>query len=105
MRISDWSSDVCSSDLLVPAKYGRIDFPAQGILCRRQCEHDIGEAYGPDDHQVDIAVGVQVALGHRSIDEGAIDPVGQRCEFVTQAIHDACGLSQDRKSVVTGQSV
>src|SRR3546814_17850356 len=95
---------MASLDELVPAKYGRIDFPAQGILCRRQCEHDIGEAYGPDDHQVDIAVGVQVALGHRSIDEGAIDPVGQRCEFVTEDLHRSEERREGKACVSTCRS-
>src|SRR3546814_6448810 len=31
MRISDWSSDVCSSDLLLPAAGGLLTIPAAGI--------------------------------------------------------------------------
>src|SRR3546814_4882798 len=49
MRISDWSSDVCSSDLLTAREQGRVAVPALGEL-RKQVEGalDLGCGSGCD---------------------------------------------------------
>src|SRR3546814_2500734 len=45
MRISDWSSDVCSSDLLRPAHHRLAADPARRARCRRRGDGDV--APGP----------------------------------------------------------
>src|SRR3546814_2229267 len=72
MRISDWSSDVCSSDLLVPlplalgaepgdGRAGRMDADLAGIehadaqdvaIARRPGADDLGEEGDADAHQL-----------------------------------------------------
>src|SRR3546814_12634461 len=89
MRISDWSSDVCSSDLLAQ--------PDLGALAQRDVGEDRHIAAGLQPAPVEIqpgAVGqthllLAVSLG-RGIDIG-VDP--------------GLGLLGDRKSVVEGKSV
>src|SRR3546814_11115600 len=60
MRISDWSSDVCSSDLLVAAdpadaEIARIGMPE--IVARHRGRRQHGEALGQDDPR--LRAGVQ----------------------------------------------
>src|SRR3546814_14220215 len=51
MRISDWSSDVCSSDLPPPAKgerHSRASVPALVLLCSRgQADEALANINGP----------------------------------------------------------
>src|SRR3546814_12665953 len=82
MRISDWSSDVCSSDLLA-------DVPVEGpprLLLLLDCGLDALALGGP-------GLGARrrnVAAGHR-VEDGALVPVHP--------------VDADRKSVVSGKSV
>src|SRR3546814_2076181 len=46
MRISDWSSDVCSSDLAIPPIYVKGD-PSRGLLPCADCHGPKGEGLGP----------------------------------------------------------
>src|SRR3546814_11839256 len=67
MRISDWSSDVCSSDLLVEtarAALHRDDDPRRGAAPRRG-HHALAQGLGRYDHRPGAAVRehVQVVLG------------------------------------------
>src|SRR3546814_8972196 len=55
MRISDWSSDVCSSDLRVPRDRGRGPLPAR--LCRQPRHHDFGCARRGRAHGRAVAAG------------------------------------------------
>src|SRR3546814_7023078 len=52
MRISDWSSDVCSSDLMLSAGRGRAGRCAGLLgLCRRRCaDDDLGAASFLEEH-------------------------------------------------------
>src|SRR3546814_18390995 len=92
MRISDWSSDVCSSDLL--DAIGDID-----ELARLGVEHEdpdrLARAIGPG-HQYD-----RLAVPHEA---------GAQIDIVHFAarrkVHDsALPVVKDRKSVVEGKSV
>src|SRR3546814_11411407 len=92
MRISDWSSDVCSSDLRV------IDL-FQFLLDQR-CDnqpavlgHDL-ETVVEDRHG---GIHVQVAL--------AFDPVGDRRDALDFGQAQEAEHLEDRKSVVEGMSV
>src|SRR3546814_11074261 len=52
MRISDWSSDVCSSDLVV-ATFSRIINPPEGVSSARKAYYIMVEKVSaPDDHTV-----------------------------------------------------
>src|SRR3546814_9406141 len=67
MRISDWSSDLCSSDLLAPAR----DAPVERV--EDESQRDQGHA----DHQVADDAFLQEA--HRREDSaGAAEGIGQR---------------------------
>src|SRR3546814_12336804 len=76
MRISDWSSDVCSSDLLLPSIDGEIEQPVTIVhrldpAARRPiCFEDVGTPAQIADevHAVDLAAGQQyVARGEDRI--------------------------------------
>src|SRR3546814_13678483 len=84
MRISDWSSDVCSSDLL-PQPCRRLD--------DRQ-EFRRGQARAADQRAVDVA-GAEQFGGIVAVDRAAIE----------QAPVRRAGADADRKSVVEGKSV
>src|SRR3546814_11279208 len=68
MRISDWSSDVCSSDLVVPA----LRAPArQGFLAR---EHDLAEKLGRVGHVEIELCGAKIA--GPGIQDIVVDSIG-----------------------------
>src|SRR3546814_9996091 len=46
MRISDWSSDVCSSDLIIPAQYRVIVTVRPRMVCR-SCGDSVAQAKAP----------------------------------------------------------
>src|SRR3546814_20846137 len=89
MRISDWSSDVCSSDLPRAAGAGEIGFRLLELVVR---DHIVELAPAEEDRLVEQAVVRQVAVLHREAaadhDEAAIGPriarsderrVGEEC--------------------------
>src|SRR3546814_20451520 len=94
MRISDWSSDVCSSDLLGAG------------------QHLAGQEAGEErDAEID-----QHRLGHRpeaDVDDAALEPEERRqdgeeepgIDADKQDLEDRVEGDQDRKSVVEGKSV
>src|SRR3546814_16238180 len=107
MRISDWSSDVCSSDLPRPLRGGgRCGDPCPARLWRRsqppRARHDDdagggrGRAGGEDAPARRAIVGVSRGGG----DPGAVGRTGQR-----RAGTGAGGRAGDRKSGVQGKSV
>src|SRR3546814_16559992 len=70
MRISDWSSDVCSSDLVALARVGEVvgggDRAAQRHhLARVRAPRDVGEALRGVDH--DLLVEGRVGLGDEAL--------------------------------------
>src|SRR3546814_798706 len=81
MRISDWSSDVCSSDLLDFLVIGRAE----------------DEALHIDARQVD-AIGVEAADGHDLLDLGDADLRGGRHRLV----EIACGLAENQITALVG---
>src|SRR3546814_12401490 len=84
MRISDWSSDVCSSDLR-RAVDPRVDAPVVETLGRQDSLHQFG-------------VGGQAGAHHRDIVSLAV-AIAERRQIVEQV------GELDRKSVVLGKSV
>src|SRR3546814_10335214 len=87
MRISDWSSDVCSSDLLE----GHERHP--GVAARTEGQHvEAGEGH----HILDGGVFHEL-LGDRA---GELLGPRQRSGW-----RQEIGIDQDRKSVVSGKSV
>src|SRR3546814_4361750 len=74
MRISDWSSDVCSSDLLVERFRYRL-----GVGCRAAADHDPGTARGEHlgniqahalrsaDNDGDLARQVELVVAHANL--------------------------------------
>src|SRR3546814_13425333 len=84
MRISDWSSDVCSSDLPGDVDFGR------GL--------GEGEVAGAETH-------FEIALEERAheLGQGALE-VGEAGVLVDQQAFDLVE-HRDRKSVVSGKSV
>src|SRR3546814_16763561 len=46
MRISDWSSDVCSSDLIIPAQY-RVIVTVRPKMACRSCGDGVAQAKAP----------------------------------------------------------
>src|SRR3546814_9429105 len=94
MRISDWSSDVCSSDLIIGGRIGvprvqrgRADIVAdqrrilvEQILDRQREREDLGDL-GPV-RQVEIAVA-------RDMQIIGLDPVGVQYPFIIGAVEPA----------------
>src|SRR3546814_7055688 len=95
MRISDWSSDVCSSDLAITA----LDQAAD--LARRHRGNGLDEQIGP---------AVKRARAHDTALQ-RLGPVGRRgCQAgeiaaLLQLRQDAFGFLADRKSVLLGKLV
>src|SRR3546814_9180958 len=79
MRISDWSSDVCSSDLHEP---GEPAFPCKGLVDPSSC---------PLEGHIDVALLVRPRIAPRptAVEDG-----------VTCALRAGVPLVEDRKSVV-----
>src|SRR3546814_2044854 len=98
MRISDWSSDVCSSDLLAPWRaVQRDDVPGRGGAHLEQALRLVLQVFRPGQ----IAqLGLQHADGLALLQQGAV----QLDQFVLAALH-GIGQLVDRKSVASGQSV
>src|SRR3546814_19813151 len=95
MRISDWSSDVCSSDLAVAAQEAGVDHPA---ACH--CV-DLAATGGLDQHAVAIAVD-HAAGRPRQV---AADVRAGTADFDWRRWLAAGVLAGERKSVVSGKNV
>src|SRR3546814_18313649 len=105
MRISDWSSDVCSSDLAVAGRAG-----AEGVVEREQAWLDLvdgeagdraGELGREGGALAGLGAGLGAALGVprlRFLGEGeAVGEVERRLEAVGQARLDAGARSEERR--------
>src|SRR3546814_18058623 len=86
MRISDWSSDVCSSDLHADAQRGDL-----GVV-------DV------DARRAVAALRADVPFGQR-VDHRLLDPAHVVAHADLQALQVEQRIDQDRKSVVWGKSV
>src|SRR3546814_12419216 len=95
MRISDWSSDVCSSDLLVVDHH--LDLAKAG-LCHWEILRNLGaEIYYEDLRETRI-------VGNNGMEVCGLRLVAQLCwdeVFFAGALFDIC-VSLDRKSVGLG---
>src|SRR3546814_6261314 len=94
MRISDWSSDVCSSDLLLPSQgqKGRLeDREVERLLLEREIEMAEGGIRRRSTNADDAPVAVRQDTGMTV--EGDTRCRGRPVE------------AEDRKSVVSGKSV
>src|SRR3546814_12631117 len=89
MRISDWSSDVCSSDLLVRLAH------CPALVARRRLLDGVDVLHALDDAAPDGVLAVEEARWRQGDEELAVGRVG-----VLRARH-----AEDRKSVVSGKSV
>src|SRR3546814_13355864 len=100
MRISDWSSDVCSSDLIIPYSRSLDDSASNKVVAHRHCNGIKGnrtpfERWGHEEARWDTIAG-QVARLHKS----------KQWRFGPDAmarVEKDGGL--DRKRVVSGKSV
>src|SRR3546814_16715544 len=113
MRISDWSSDVCSSDLVALPRHGLHKHRGGGarghrarVLTFGQYAFDIGIEENPlgldvqrdfDALRLLLAADVEPADAHQRIDE-------QQRE-VEDDLHRRLRQRLDRKGLVTGKSV
>src|SRR3546814_3013310 len=72
MRISDWSSDVCSSDLLAAAPFADAQ---QGLAepGRRVVLHDAGRALGTEHALVHRMVGIALQIADLAVLEVDVD--------------------------------
>src|SRR3546814_17621526 len=97
MRISDWSSDVCSSDL------GRNRGNEGGDGPRQQSEHDIGKATDNGGPVTPARIGMRVLAGaERGGDRGQVHRVaaeGRRQQ--REEIRSASGRDRVGKYVVS----
>src|SRR3546814_15107210 len=111
MRISDWSSDVCSSDLVKPQDYGQVFELGNARLSLHSAGHILGSA------QVRIEVDGQVWVvsgDYKRDDDPSCAPFEVvPCDvFVTEATFGAPpyvwppdGTARDRKSDGEGKRV
>src|SRR3546814_18019319 len=98
MRISDWSSDVCSSDLLVR----RLAIPADAARQRHKRFARARLGGQVDDAAAEFAGKIRrIAF----LNEGRIDDVGRKDVERDAALQRlGAGQRRDRKSVVSGKS-
>src|SRR3546814_11639974 len=103
MRISDWSSDVCSSDLRIVEQYLDVDFVIGGVHPGRVVD-EIGIKQHARHRRLDATT-----LGQAKIAALANHLAAQRvtihAQRVVGAIADIVLAFEVRKSVVSGKSV
>src|SRR3546814_18054313 len=109
MRISDWSSDVCSSDLLIPdsqkvaaPQFGDVGF---GVAAGQQFGGDVADlahVFPAFDAAAFVEVRTDANMVDTNLAHGVIDGVAQVLEaglgFLLQNAVELAGV--DRKSVV-----
>src|SRR3546814_15025036 len=101
MRISDWSSDVCSSDLLMPSEEERRPGEIRGELDEeeQQCEPAPLRAARMEDHRErEAQADIKDGPGERE------DPAGRHDRWQVERGEPAVAIA-DRKSVVEGKRV
>src|SRR3546814_11990866 len=92
MRISDWSSDVCSSDLL--ADVGRGDLDHALVI-----DVDLG-AGGGDDLADHLAAGADDVTDLRLVDLHRLDARGVRREFFARVIARLGHFAEDMRAAI-----
>src|SRR3546814_5089579 len=100
MRISDWSSDVCSSDL---AEEGDVPFAREADAGDLAFGPALAEAAGHEDavHRLEIGGEVVVGLEHLCVQPADVDLDPVRHAAVDQRLVEALvgiGQREDRKS-------
>src|SRR3546814_12740360 len=102
MRISDWSSDVCSSDLLQPLTHAPEH--AGGDLRQQGAGEDVVDVAG-------AGVDLGAARGHRVdqrvvvVEAGAVVGAAAPGDLAQLQAHDLAHVVVDRKSVGEGKRV
>src|SRR3546814_15669945 len=97
MRISDWSSDVCSSDLAAQVAWTRAE------VCGQVCDLLVGQVLGLLRHQRVLAVAVAIFLQRvREVvvvlaAELRIAGVDGRVAFLAVAVHAGLARSEERR--------
>src|SRR3546814_4813334 len=109
MRISDWSSDVCSSDLLLDAGEHLVD----RLLRRQLVLHHAADGATPDVfgiHRGELVIVDELERHRRLLDELLVDdlamrifrgperPLGRFLHHREPAAERALGIGRDRKS-------
>src|SRR3546814_15765166 len=129
MRISDWSSDVCSSDLRLARKRRNLGLARLGVEHGDEAGAEAFDAaiilvavrlvdlalaaklgfLGPDAHAIRLDRTVAASLADRAVDEHALRRIGEFPAFAAPALFGGAGLflddDGDRQSVVEGKSV
>src|SRR3546814_16024631 len=114
MRISDWSSDVCSSDL--QRRHFRAGLrEAEDVVDEKQhvLAFDIAEIFGDRQARERDAGARARRLVHLAIDQRNLRTFGRRVALcvlgdnarVEEFVIELVALTRDRKSVVEGKSV
>src|SRR3546814_17762992 len=109
MRISDWSSDVCSSDLV--AQRGRVH--VQLVLVGARVQADVADG---EERSLEPILEMAGTRHHREIQPGLLQfsdvlhrQVGERAFVALAAEHEPVHVDRmgplDRKSVVSGTGV
>src|SRR3546814_10841045 len=95
MRISDWSSDVCSSDLQVEGRVGRVEGTAAGGLQALLRGHLGEEGDQPPGGEDGVAAAVRLARMGRLALEASLEEIA-----ALVAVHDAHAgrLADDHRS-------
>src|SRR3546814_17383968 len=120
MRISDWSSDVCSSDLEGAPGLGRVDQPAEPAdvvlrMARGEADAQTGGAagHGRKEDSGDIEAAIEKQLGRKDClvcNAEGDQPNGQpasllgRGDAIVNGVDAVLQAGLDRKRVAEGKS-
>src|SRR3546814_11631974 len=112
MRISDWSSDVCSSDLAAPPDYRMRLVRGSHIVVRRLFDHDYAYFFQLPDGRIFFAIPYErvfTLIGTTDADhEGSLADIPTRDEEIAYLCEGAnlyFRTQIDRRGVGEGKSV
>src|SRR3546814_20660336 len=115
MRISDWSSDVCSSDLLVPeigakrAGPNFLDDLLIGQIRRPDREPKLFVIRSPRNFAVDRRIGIllhgiqEVEIADRTAEQGAVDVQHSRCARYVETWSDVKDQARKPDTISVGK--
>src|SRR3546814_5382789 len=89
MRISDWSSDVCSSDLVVAHPRNRIGFDERNMFVRRSVKDGVGPMAAIDAHWRRSLGNIAKFEDDRNVDAHC---AGHRRQFLFDCVERVFGL-------------
>src|SRR3546814_1358054 len=107
MRISDWSTDVCASDLLLAHPTGESSLVAVNVLLQRTSarEDDRAQARGPDLHERARTtsghhrIGASHPLEHLVV-RAEVDPLRALRRLRAPVLHPDGGLRVARRPLI-----